>query len=104
METLFSQIKLLIIIFGLLNMLMILLLIFSVKKEKPTWYSKHCFPNKIKGKDISHDVLIKDTKSKKHIIAYYDYANERWELINYQIPPEEFIWRYIEIEFEEVSE
>lgn len=103
MEALYFKVKLIVIIIGLLNVIALMLVLFSVKKEKVTWYSKYSTPRKIKGSDISHDVLIKDLSTKKHIIAYYDYSNERWELSNYQIPPIRFEWRYIEITFEEVS-
>jgi hypothetical protein len=104
MEAFYFKFKLIIIIYGLLNFIMIMLLLFSAKREKPIWYSKNSLPRRIHKSHLSHDVLLRDIHNNKNIVAYYDYSNERWELTNYQMPPKEFIWRHIEIEYENISE
>lgn len=86
-------------VFFILLIICIALLRYS-SSDCEVWFSKYSLPKQTSGSDFSEDVLIQDYDSKKHIIGYYDFKEEIWRCINYQEIPNNFKWKYLNIDID----
>lgn len=101
MEQILDQkiIEYILVFLGLL-LICVSLLKYSSGEEEEVWFPNHLLPKRNDSSNYSNDVLIQCYDTRKHLIGYYDFAEERWRCINYQDIPKNFKWRYLTIEME----